>query len=238
MPDSITLSPTAGDPADYTADPALGMCAAAGFRRSLETSRQQEWPYRHWLLTDVLPAPVADAVAGLPLDPPPVGDTAGRRETHNATRIFLNPDLQVRYPVAAELAAAFQHRETVALLQSRCGVRLAGSYLRIEYCLDRQGFWLEPHTDIGAKRFTMLVYLSRDPGAEGWGTDVYADPKAPPVARADAAFNRGLIFVPGTDTWHGFEPRPIDGIRRTLIVNYVIPDWRSRHELAFPDALV
>jgi hypothetical protein len=25
------------------------------------------------------------------------------------------------------------------------------------------------------------------------------------------------------------------GIRRSLIVNYVKPDWRSRHELSFPD---
>jgi hypothetical protein len=41
--------------------------------------------------------------------------------------------------------------------------------------------------------------------------------------------------VPGADTWHGFRRRPIAGIRRSLIVNYVKSEWRSRHELAFPD---
>ena len=46
--------------------------------------------------------------------------------------------------------------------------------------------------------------------------------------------NRGLIFVPGTDTWQGFVRRPIEGVRRSLIVNYVGLEWRSRQELAFP----
>ena len=41
-------------------------------------------------------------------------------------------------------------------------MKLRDSHLRIEYCLDTDGFWLEPHTDIGAKLFTMLVYLSRE----------------------------------------------------------------------------
>ena len=52
------------------------------------------------------------------------------------------------------------------------GCTLGGSFLRIEYCLDTDGFWLEPHTDIGAKLFTMLVYLSDHPEAEDWGTDI------------------------------------------------------------------
>lgn len=38
-----------------------------------------------------------------------------------------------------------------------------------------------------------------------------------------------------TDTWHGFGKRPIGGIRRSIIVNYVKDEWRSRHELAYPD---
>jgi hypothetical protein len=52
--------------------------------------------------------------------------------------------------------------------------------------------------------------------------------------RAPGTENRGLVFVPGEATWHGFAKRPIFGVRRLLIVNYVKPEWRSRHELAFP----
>jgi hypothetical protein len=47
-----------------------------------------------------------------------------------------------------------------------------------------------------------------------------------------------LIFIPAADTWHGFHRRPINGVRRSLIVNYVKPEWRPRNELAFPDRAV
>ncbi|MFZ0692784.1 MAG: 2OG-Fe(II) oxygenase, partial [Alphaproteobacteria bacterium] len=30
-------------------------------------------------------------------------------------------------------------------------------------------------------------------------------------------------------------PRPIDGVRRLLEINYVSPSWRDRNQLAFPD---
>ena len=235
MPDSLYTVQPAAVP---DASPQAPNATARRFRQALEESRQQEWPFRHWLLADALPTDVARAVAALPFDPPAVPETQGRRDTNNDSRTFLDPATQAAFPAAAAVAAAFQHPETVGLLAHRCHAPLAGGYLRIEYCLDTAGFWLEPHTDIGAKRFTMLIYLSTDDGAAGWGTDIYADPLAPPVARADAGFNKGLIFVPGRDTWHGFEARRITGVRRTLIVNYVVPDWRSRHELSFPDAPV
>ena len=41
-----------------------------------------------------------------------------------------------------------------------------------------------------------------------------------------------MIFIPGDDTWHGFIKRPIKGVRRSLIVNYVTGAWRDRYELA------
>ena len=80
----------------------------------------------------------------------------------------------------------------------------------------------------------MLVYLSTEPGSEAWGTDIL-DANLNLVATAPYKRNAGLIFIPGADTWHGFHRRPINGVRRSLIINYVKPEWRSRHELAFPD---
>ena len=35
--------------------------------------------------------------------------------------------------------------------------------------------------------------------------------------------------------YHGFEPREIKGIRKSIIINYVTTDWRAREQLAFPD---
>lgn len=216
-------------------DPSLGAACGDHLRRALATARRDDAPFRHWLLSDVLPDRVARLVATLPFAVPVVADTEGRRETHNQSRTFFGPETRRRLPIAAAVADAFQHPCTVGLIAAMTGVDVTGTFLRIEYCQDTEGFWLEPHTDIGAKKLTLLVYLSSEPGASDWGTDIYADPRARPAGRAPAGFGAGLMFVPGDDTWHGFEPRTIVGVRRTLIVNLVSPDWRARHELAFPD---
>jgi hypothetical protein len=70
-----------------------------------------------------------------------------------------------------------------------------------------------------------------------WGTDLLDGPDrlelTTPYQR-----NFGFIFIPSADTWHGFDRRPISGVRRSLIVNYVRPEWRSRNEFAFPTRAV
>ena len=207
---------------------------AAQFLDCLDRSARSEFPFRHWLLTRMLPAESCEAIVGLPIDARVHGDTMGRRETNNSLRVFFEPKNRAAYPVCADVAAALQSPAVVRRLQDLCGIDLTGSYLRIEYCLDTDGFWLESHTDIGAKRFTMLLYLSDTPGCEAWGTDLM-DKDGNVVATTPYHRNDGFIFIPGSETWHGFSPRRIDGVRRSLIVNYVIPEWRSRHELAFPD---
>ena len=105
--------------------------------------------------------------------------------------------------------------------------------MRIEYAQDTEGFWLKPHTDIGVKKFTMLIYMSDDPRHADLGTDIYSD-EATHVGRSPFAPNSAMIFVPSDRSWHGFEPRPILGVRRSLIVNYVTDAWRAREQLAFP----
>ena len=67
-----------------------------------------------------------------------------------------------------------------------------------------------------------------------WGTDIY-DSDLRPVGRSSAGFNAATIFVPGANTWHGFDKRPIHGVRRLLEINYVHPSWRDRNQLCFPD---
>ncbi len=191
-------------------------------------------PYRHWLPENMLPAAALDAIDALPLQAPKIGDTLGKRETNNATRMFFGPEARERFPVCEALAAALQSERVVARLERLCDLNLRDSNLRIEYCLDTDGFWLEPHTDIGAKLFTMLIYLSSEAGSETWGTDIL-DEDFNLVATSPYRRNVGLIFVPGPNTWHGFHKRPIVGVRRSMIVNYVKPEWRNRRELAYPE---
>ena len=208
--------------------------AGARIRCALRQARLDHTPYTHWLPKEVLPRDLASAILAIPFPTPVIDDTRGKRETHNGQRVFITQENRSLYPACATLAEAFQDEATAGLIGDMTGVDLSGSSLRIEYCLDTDGFWLEPHTDIGAKMLTLLVYLSDHPDAAAWGTDVM-DQQGTVLATAPGVFNAGLMFVPGPDTWHGFARRPIKGVRRSLIVNYVRPEWRSRHELAFPD---
>lgn len=214
-------------------------CAAIKdhFLACLGNSRAGTMPYPHWLLGNVFPEDVGNELREIPFDVPRIEDTLGKRETNNDSRTFFSVGNRASFDVCAKVAAALQDQETIGKLENTCEVDLKGAFLRIEYCQDTDGFWLEPHTDIGAKLFTMLVYLSNDPGSEEWGTDIL-DEDMNLVATAPYAFNRGLIFIPGANTWHGFHKRPIDGVRKTIIVNYVKNEWRARHELAYPDRAI
>lgn len=156
------------------------------------------------------------------------------RASRMTARACSSTPRRARHEVCAAIAEGFQRPETVRACEDLFGIPLAGCYLRLEYAQDTDGFWLERHTDIRVKRLTLLVYLSRESLAADYGTDLY-DRDGTHAARVPFASNHGLAFVPGDDTWHGFERRPMPVVRRTLIVNYVTADWRDRFELAYPD---
>jgi hypothetical protein len=209
--------------------------AGASLRTSFAHAEAFETPYLHWLLHGLLPAPLAEELGRLPLPAMALDGVSGRRELHNDRRLYLAGDLLVDEACCLKTALAFQAAATTAAIALTTGADLEGCFLRIEYARDIDGFWLEPHTDIGVKRFTMVYSLADGPAQAHLGTDVYADEKTwfkrSPFVRNDA-----LVFIPAADTWHGFEPRPIPGVRRSLIVNYVTPEWRDRDQLAFPEA--
>jgi|ETNmetMinimDraft_26_1059896.scaffolds.fasta_scaffold41235_1 hypothetical protein len=207
------------------------------FLQTLDQSQVGTKPFRHWYLSDVFPEETCNALKSLPFDPPRIEDTEGKRETHNSTRMFFSVDWRRRFDVCRDVAEALQSEAAVRKLEQTCGITLRGSFLRIEYCQDTNGFWLQPHTDIGAKLFSLLVYLSTDPGSEKWGTDIL-DEDMNLVTTTPYEFNCALVFIPGANTWHSFRKRPINGVRKTIIVNYVKDEWRARHELAYPDQAV
>ena len=205
----------------------------AAIAASLKAADRQAQPYTHWTLTDLLPDEVVADAKALPFAPQDVGGVSGERLLHDDTRTYFDAGNIERFPVCAAIARAFHDQDMVETIAAATGADLDGCLLRIEYALDARGFWLEPHTDLGVKRLTLLHYLA-EPGQEDLGTDVY-------VARdrwaKRAAFrnNEALMFVPSDKTWHGFEPRAINGVRKSLIINYVTEAWRDRWQLAFAD---
>lgn len=209
----------------------------ATFIAALKAAQVDEAPYRHWLMDAALPPQTIPVLQTLPFPAPSLEGVSGTREAHNATRVYFDVENSRKYPVVGAIAAAFQDAETVAAITRICHCDIDNTYLRIEYAQDIDGFWLQPHTDIGVKRFTMLIYLSDEPGQEDMGTDIYADADTW-VGRSPFAPNKAMIFVPSDKSWHGFEPRTIPGVRKSLIINYVTTDWRAREQLSFPEATV
>jgi hypothetical protein len=205
------------------------------FIRSIDNAKRFEQPYRHWTLSECFPEDTVDDILALPFEPPSLDGISGKRELHNNTRKYFDAANRKTFPVCEAVARAFQDPRVTGHIQQAFGTRLGGTYLRIEFAQDIDGFWLEPHTDLGVKAFTLLLYLSKDPSHRDLGTDIY-DSEKRHVGRSPFAPNAALVFVPSDNTYHGFEKRPIQGVRTSLIINYVTDEWRAREQLAFPEA--
>lgn len=199
---------------------------------SIGSSTRNDKPYRHWFLQSCLPDDAIAATLSLPFDAPELGGVSGKRELHNKTRTYFDAENMDRYPVCKAFNEAFQSDRLTRAIAEYFGTNIDGSYLRVEYAQDTDGFWLEPHTDLGVKLFTMLLYVSDAPSHSNLGTDVY-DAEKNHVGRSPFASNAAMVFVPSNITYHGFEPRKIEGIRKSIIINYVTNDWRAREQLAF-----
>jgi len=206
--------------------------AKATLAASLRAAPRAEAPYRHWDLSNIFGAETVAELNSLPFPAPDLGGVSGARELHNNTRRYFDADNIAAFPVCRTIAETFQDPETVAMIEQVTGANLDGCYLRIEYAQDVDGFWLAPHTDLGVKKLTMLYYLGDEDQAD-LGTDIYADADTW-AKRSTFSADCALVFVPSNNTWHGFTPRPIGGVRKSVIINYVTDEWRAREQLAYP----
>jgi len=209
--------------------------AQANAVSALQNAHCTTVPFRHWLFQDAIFTDVCQEIVSMPIKAPVIEETYGKRDSHNELRNFFTPDLQEKRYAVSMVANIFQSSLVARAIEKLCDIKLQGSYLRIEYCQDHNGFWLEPHMDIKEKLMTMQIYLNTGADAATLGTDLYdADKKHHSTAPSE--MGQGMIFIPSEpNSWHGFEKRPIRDLRRSLIINYVTDDWRARHELAFPE---
>lgn len=215
-------------------DPIAKEAFVSTLLNSIASSQRVETPYRHWFLQRCLPDDAVDQIPALPFPAPNLGGVSGKREIHNATRKYFDVENRERFPVCESFCQAFQDKRVTDRIADHFEASLAGTYLRVEAAQDIDGFWLEPHSDLGVKTFTLLLYLSKDPQHATLGTDIY-DRSKKYVGSAPFVPNAAMAFVPSDITFHGFEPRRIEGVRKSVIVNYVTGEWRAREQLAFPD---
>ena len=204
---------------------------AQAFLASIASQQSFDQPYRHYLVSQILPSQVCQQLTDLPFDAPALDGVSGRREIHNDTRSYFDAEQMARYPVMRAVAEVLQSKPIAQAIHRIFDAPIDDTFLRLEYALDQDGFWLEPHTDLGVKKFTCLIYLSQD--HEDLGTDIYWD-QTRHFGVSPFIPNSAMIFVPSDKTWHGFEKRPIKGVRKSVILNYVTHDWRAREQLSFP----
>jgi hypothetical protein len=188
-------------------------------------------PFKHWLYNSVLLEETVDELLKLPFEAPIIEHYTGKRESNNQTRVFFNKENCEKFNVINDLVKVFNNSKIIDQLGNICGRDLTKGKLRIEYTMDTGDFWLEPHLDIKEKLLTFLVYLSKDPGSNEWGTTIY-NPDLSFHSKAPYRSNLGLMFNQGINTWHGVPKQNIQGIRKNLIINYVTGEWQSIHELA------
>ncbi|MEO1398899.1 MAG: 2OG-Fe(II) oxygenase, partial [Pseudomonadota bacterium] len=127
---------------------------------SFAAAERDETPYVHFTLRDVVPTELVPQLVDLPFPAPALGGVSGTREAHNKSRNYFDVEHRQKHAACDAFTEAFQDPEVVSAVEKTFGTDLEGTYLRVEFAQDTDGFWLEPHTDIGVKAFTMLLYLS------------------------------------------------------------------------------
>ncbi|MGI9438010.1 MAG: 2OG-Fe(II) oxygenase [Geminicoccaceae bacterium] len=202
---------------------------------SFETGEGSTEPFPHWQMNDFVPHSLAKGMANLELPESRVDWSNGERRTEVSHRFFFSPEVSSGMPLCGLFNRIFLDRRIVKLVQDKFSMSPEDCFLRVERCQDIDGFWLKPHVDESDKLMTLQIYLSDQPEAAEWGTDILDADRAV-VKRARSTFNSAFLFIPAKNTWHGFERRPITGLRKSIIVNYVSNRWRTTSELANPSA--
>jgi len=155
-----------------------------------------------------------------PLDMP----VTGKRDGANDFRMFVSKE---RNPQLAELFAEFDTPEVRDMFKDITGVDCSTGHLRIELCQDASGFYLEPHIDIPEKLITLQIYL--DAGKPSWGTTIFN--KKSVFFTVPFMHNQGWMSHCNSPLIHGVQQDIVSDVRKSVIINYVVGDWRDTAQL-------
>ena len=153
-------------------------------------------------------------------------DYDGRRSCTNNFRTFVNKD---NNPQLTEMFKDWDTSTSRDFFSEISGVDCSDGILRVELCQDSTGFYLNKHIDIPEKYITLQVYLGD--GDESWGTSIYDNDKLYHTNKF--IHNTGWMSFIGSPLIHGIEKNVINGVRRSIIINYVIDDWNDTDQLYY-----
>lgn len=155
-------------------------------------------------------------------------NTQGRRAAANSQRFFVKNDGSE----LSEIFSKFEHTGVRQYFSDLTGVSCYEGKLRVELCQDSPGFYLEPHIDIPEKLITLQFYIGQ--GERYWGTSIYDKKHGLILEKYKTVpyeHNTGWMSYCNAKVVHGVEPHVVDGIRKSVIINYVVGDWRDTDQL-------
>lgn len=203
-----------------------------GVVNAFKNAAESDYPFQHWIVEDMLPKALTDQILavripktqGFVYDGTRASDSKLTPGGTPPKRMFIGKDTKNEHPFFQDLVDAFLSKEVLELVDTKFHVPTQDLYLRVEYINDFDGFFLEPHKDIIEKQFTLLLFLGDGP--EHMGTDFY-DTDLNVVKTVKFGHNRGYVFTPSENSWHGLERKPIPDRRCSLLINYVTfkTDW-------------
>ena len=165
-------------------------------------------PWQHWIADDFLTVECLDEVKSVRHTVTQL--VHGKRVGSN--RLFIDDSQADLYPELYKLWRSMHNGEYKEFFEHYTGTDYTGLFPRVEVISDIGPFYLEPHCDLKEKQLTALVYTDHEQLYPG--TNLYPD------GRVETRDNRCMFFVPGNDTWHGYEATEFLTVRRCLQINY------------------
>jgi hypothetical protein len=214
------------------------------FLQAAKKSKSGNHPFKYWEIQGPLTEAMIDELYNADLDDPTAHNISydGTRAIDGGEgkfregiksggkalkfRCFLDKKNQHEYPEIAKLVKELQKKETQEYISKLIGKDLSNSFVRVEVCCDRKGFWLKPHCDIKEKLLSCMLFVNRNGESEELGTDFYNE-KLEKVYTVPYKNNYGYFFSSDDKSWHGLESKKIKKDRRCIQVNYVTfeTDW-------------
>ena len=207
-------------------------------------SKNSSDPFKYWEFKEPLTEEMIDEIYNAELDDPTNNDINydGTRAIDGGEgkfregitdggkalkfRCFLDKNNSNEFPQLTKLAKELQKKETYTYVGKLIGKDLSKSFVRVEICCDRKGFWVKPHCDIKEKLLSCMLFVNRFDESEQLGTDFYNE-NMEKVKTVPYKNNYGYFFSSDEKSWHGMEKKEIKKDRRCIQVNYVTfkTDW-------------
>jgi len=179
-------------------------------------------PWEHWIIDNVFPDELFNAIKSLKVNDADYTNANGFRDIIKG-RTFLGNEFCKKNPTLKPVAEFLNNHN---FFEEKFNCDLSNTYCRPELIHDRYPFFHAIHTDTPEKKLTLIVNISKE-DEKNLATDIYVD-KETHFAKTDWADNRGLLFIPSDEKWHGFAPIEYDGIRTIMIINFVDKDvWKN-----------